>query len=312
MRDTISLLNKNEAQRRNLMDDKAFDRFYRNVPHEQKDLLAQFRLTHSYKTLIIGGMRWKYISCGEGQRTLFMIPGSWHVADIWFLNIMTFQSDYHVVSLTYPGVTTMDQLVEGVSGICKSEGISEADVIGHSFGGMIAQCFARKYPEKVSNLVLSNTDFPHAPKERKRKIRLSHLLPERLFLITLKRMYVKLIEPLNPKEQKFWHAFFDELYSSRITKREFMGFLKCAYDFHKNYSFSAGDLREWTGSLLLLESDDDQYFTQPQREALKALYPHAQVYTFHNGGHTPSISRRNEYDNVLKVFLEAHAKTTLK
>jgi maspardin len=290
------------------MNEKAFERHYRNVPFELKDLLAQFRLNHPHNPVTIDGVQWRYISCGKGKRALFMIPGSWHVADIWFLNILTFQNEYHVVSPTYPGVATMDQLVKGIASIYESEGLLKADVVGHSFGGMIAQCLVRKYPEKVGNLILSNTDFPHAPKERKRKVRLSHLLPERLFLTMLKRSYVKLLEPLDLKEQQFWHAFFDELYSSRITKDDFMGFLKSAYDFHQNYSFSAGDLKDWPGSLLLLESENDQYFPESQREALKALYPQAHVHTFHNGGHTPSIARRDEFNAVVTTFLEAHTE----
>ena len=135
---------------------------------------------------------------------------------------------------------------------------------------------------------------------------MSYLLPQGVFLTTLKRTYFKLVEPLPTEEREFWRAYFDELYSLRITKEEFMGFLRCAFDYHKNYSFSPDDLKGWPGSILLLESDNDQYFPEVQREKLKALYPQAQVHTFHNGGHTPSIAQRDEYTSIVKKFLKKH------
>jgi pimeloyl-ACP methyl ester carboxylesterase len=291
---------------------KVFDKIYKDVPTQLKNHLARFRSTHPLKKLKRGGVYWKYIVCGKGERTLLLIPGSWHVADIWFKNIIEFESEYHIISVTYPGVTTMGQLVDGVVEILESESIDNADILGHSFGGMIAQCLVRTYPAKARSLILSNTDFPHVPKERKRKIRLSYLLPEKLFLLTLKKTYFKLIEPLHPQEREFWQAYFEELYSNRITKNEFMGFLKCALDFHKNYSFTRDDLEKWPGDVLLLESDNDQYFPASQRKALKALYPQAEMYTFHHGGHTPSITKRDEFNSVVKTFLKGHAIKSAK
>jgi pimeloyl-ACP methyl ester carboxylesterase len=289
------------------MNRETFEEIYRNVPQEQKNQLVQFRFSHFSKKVRSGGALWEYILCGDGERTLLLIPGSWHVADIWFLNIVEFEYGFKVISLTYPGMETMQQLVDGVQEVFESENIEKVDILGHSFGGMIAQCYVRKYPGRVANLILSNTDFPHSPEERKRKIRLSNLLPEPIFLKDLKKTYIKLIEPLKLEEREFWQAYFEELYSFRITKDDFMGLLKCAFDFHKNYSFTPVDLKDWAGNLLILESDNDQYFPASQREALRALYPEAQIHKFYDGGHTPSIARRDEFNSVVKTFLETHS-----
>ena len=285
------------------MKKEIFEQVYNNVPRAQREQLARFRSTHPEKILRCNGSHWKYMLGGEGERTFLLIPGSWHVADIWFMNIIEFEEEFRIISPTYPRETTMDRLVEGIAEILKTEHVLTADVLGHSFGGMIAQCLVRKYPEKVSTLILSNTDFPHAPKERKQIIEESKIQSESEFLSQLKKQYSQLIEPIEPEEKTFWKAFFDELFTFRITKDEFMGFLTCAYDYHKNYSFTSGDLSEWPGKILLLESTDDQYFSESQREALKSLYPQAQVHTFFEGGHTPSISRRYEFNSIVKEFL---------
>jgi pimeloyl-ACP methyl ester carboxylesterase len=286
------------------VEKQLFDQIYRNVTSHHKKLLEQFRTSHPEKTLTFHGAHWRYLTGGEGERAVLFIPGSWHVADIWFMNIMEFEKTFHVISPTYPGVTTMNQLVAGIVEILHCEQVSTVDVVGHSFGGMMAQCLVRIYPEKVRNLILSNTDFPHNPRERKRKIEQSSVLPESEFLSQLKTTYSQLIEPVHPSERAFWKAFFDELFALRITKDEFLGFLRCAYDYHKNYSFAPHDLRAWPGKILLLESTNDQYFPESQREALRAVYPQARIHTFQNGGHTPSISRRAEFNSLVGDFLK--------
>ncbi|MDY6960233.1 MAG: hypothetical protein SVK08_13865, partial [Halobacteriota archaeon] len=70
-----------------------------------------------------------------------------------------------------------------------------------------------------------------------------------------------------------------------------------------NYSFLKDDLDDWPGKILIMESDDDPGFKEPVREALKTLYPQAEVHTFHNAGHTPGYTDPGEYISILRGFL---------
>jgi pimeloyl-ACP methyl ester carboxylesterase len=95
--------------------------------------------------------------------------------------------------------------------------------------------------------------------------------------------------------------------NGKHIKEDILRLWRCAIDLHQNYRFTRNDLVLWPGRVLILESDDDPAISAPVREALKALYPQAQVYTFHKAGHTPILSKREEYMAVVKNFWKEKA-----
>ena len=64
------------------------------------------------------------------------------------------------------------------------------------------------------------------------------------------------------------------------------------------------DLANWPGEILIVESDDGLTIGLEQLKLLKAMYPQAQAYTFHNAGHVPAITCEAEYIQVLWNFLK--------
>ncbi len=54
----------------------------------------------------------------------------------------------------------MAALLEGIAAILEAEGVQKVHVVGPSFGGWVAQCFVRRFPEKVATLILSDTGLP--------------------------------------------------------------------------------------------------------------------------------------------------------
>jgi pimeloyl-ACP methyl ester carboxylesterase len=76
-------------------------------------------------------------------------------------------------------------------------------------------------------------------------------------------------------------------------------------DCRLNYVFTPHDLQDWPGRILLLDADDDPGVRPPMRAALRALYPQAQVHTFHGAGHAPFLSLPDEYFAVVGSFLDA-------
>ncbi|HNR66615.1 MAG TPA: alpha/beta fold hydrolase [bacterium] len=49
--------------------------------------------------------------------------------------------------------------VEDVEGIRKALNLGKINVLGHSYGGLVAQAYALRYPESVDKLILANTLF---------------------------------------------------------------------------------------------------------------------------------------------------------
>jgi len=56
-----------------------------------------------------------------------------------------------------PADYSFNRDVMDLEGLRKALGIEKWSVIGYSYGGMVAQAYALKYPASVAKLILSNT-----------------------------------------------------------------------------------------------------------------------------------------------------------
>lgn len=52
---------------------------------------------------------------------------------------------------------TIERDIEDLEGLRKAMGFGKISVLGHSYGGLVAQGYAIKYPDKVSHLVIANS-----------------------------------------------------------------------------------------------------------------------------------------------------------
>jgi proline iminopeptidase len=52
---------------------------------------------------------------------------------------------------------SMQRDIEDLEGLRKAMGFSKINILGHSYGGLVAQGYAIKYPENVSHIILANT-----------------------------------------------------------------------------------------------------------------------------------------------------------
>jgi len=286
------------------MKNEEFDNIYKNVPYDQKELLAQFRSSHPRLSLTRNGVVWEYISCGEGTETLVLLPGGLGFYEAMFKVIMALEKKFHIITAKYPQVRTMDDLIEGIALILESEHVQKVNLLGVSFGGWLAQCFVRKHPEVINKLILSNTSGPDGFSINQVKIGVAsaRFLPLGFLKAANKERIMKLISPTD-SELEFWKAFLDEEFSCHVTRKDMVCRLQNTLDYMSNYKFSSDDLAEWKGKMLVLESDDDLAFQQPIRNSLKMLYPSAQICTLQNAGHAPSHRGSLEYISAIDRFI---------
>ena len=116
----------------------------------------------------IGNSDMDYISFGKGDKSLIMIPGLSDglktvkgTAAAIFVMYKCFANDYKVYLLSRKnlleyGCSTRDMAADYKEAMDKL-GITQADFMGVSQGGMIAQYIAIDYPETVGKLVLAVT-----------------------------------------------------------------------------------------------------------------------------------------------------------
>src|SRR5687768_10291721 len=169
--------------------DAVFDEIYAKVPGEQVERLKEFRRAHPVKRLNFGNQQWEYIACGrESAQTLLLLPGALSVGESAFPLITAFENDYRIIAPSYALSQTMTGLGEGIAHILETEGAGQAHLIGGSYGGLVAQYFVRKFPEKARSLVLSHTFLmnPKLALPLRMMSKLFPFLPNSLFVPLLK------------------------------------------------------------------------------------------------------------------------------
>ena len=114
---------------------------------------------------------------------------------------------------------------------------------------------------------------------------------------------VRLIRPRTPEQRRRTEAALHERFDRNQARAALITLVHRLEDFHRR-KFTCADLEGWAGKILIIESDDDPGVPRRYREQLKNLYPRAFVHTFHGGGHTPSISHREELVAVIKQFMK--------
>ncbi|HEX5700266.1 MAG TPA: alpha/beta hydrolase [Rubrobacter sp.] len=277
------------------------------IAAERWEELREFRATHQPKHITVKGVNWDYIVSGEGGETLLLLPGGAMVGEAVFTRIPAFEERYRVIAPDYPYVSTAALLLDGLAGVLDAEGARVAHVLGPSYGGLVAQCFVRRHPERVRSLILTNTAVP--PQRL--------LWPARIFLTllpfvplgwlqahrerTLARAFSG-VPSVPPEDQIFWRDYQHELVS-RLSKEDLCSMGRLGIDLVESFRFAPDELASWAGRVLILESDED-IVTPKQRAELRRRYPKARVHTFHGAGHTPWMSHKEEYLSVVNEFLD--------
>lgn len=286
-----------------------FDEIYAEVPAEQVERLKAFRRTHPIRRLTFGGAQWEYINCGRGEQTLLLLPGALSVGESTFPIITAFENEYRIIAPSYALSLAMTPLCEGIANILEAEDVNQAHVIGGSYGGLVAQYFVRKYPEKARSLILSHT-FVMTPKlELPLKItgQLLPMVPPSLFVRLLKlrlnNMLLSTLSRTKHPEYEFWRAYLNEAVASNRFKEVAIHQNKCLLELARQPQFSADDLKQWRGKVLMIDSDDDPAIPAKDRALLRKTYPQAQLKTFSDAGHVSSILKRDEVFFVIRSFL---------
>ncbi|MDH3267678.1 MAG: alpha/beta hydrolase [Ignavibacteria bacterium] len=115
----------------------------------------------------INGAKLWTVSFGKGDPIFFIAggPGGTHYGLRWFDSLSTTntlvyydafgrgKSDTAKNVIEY----SLERDIEDLEGLRKAMGFSTINILGHSYGGVVAQGYAIKYPENVSHLILANS-----------------------------------------------------------------------------------------------------------------------------------------------------------
>lgn len=270
-----------------------FDELYKDVPEIQKNALKAFRQNPPKE---LNG--WTYFTLGQGEKTLLWLVGGLKRADSSSLAIASMTDKFRIIIPDYPAISSMDDLVDGISAILEAEAVEKAHVLSGSYGGMLAQVLLRRYPEKVNKLILSTTTAPNPSKiEHYQQLHdVAAAAPEHLLREFAPGQMFNTIAP-SENEAAYFRAYLKELYGKRLNKDDILSAYAAIVDFMKK-KFSV-----WDGdNIMIFKSDNDATFDEASQERLRALYPNAKTHTFSGAGHSPGSTQREAFFAKVREF----------
>ncbi len=109
--------------------------------------------------------RARYLEAGSGPRTLVLLHGVGTDAEAWTPQLAQFAPRFRVIAWNMPGYggtppllhMTFAALAQALRNFLDERDIAKIDLVGHSFGGMVAQEFAATCPDRLRTLTLSGT-----------------------------------------------------------------------------------------------------------------------------------------------------------
>jgi pimeloyl-ACP methyl ester carboxylesterase len=280
-----------------------FEAFYADAPTEQREALRQFRATHPVKRTTANGVEWTYVVSGQGAPLLWLVGGL-RVADAAYRSIPLLEDAFRIITPDYPSVSSMAELADGLAAVLDAEQIESAHVLAGSLGGMLAQVFARRHPDRVQKLILSTTTPPDPAAAAKYQQQVAFIsgVDEPLVREGAKTQMFSTIAPPD-NEATFWRAYLNELYATRLGKADIIATYECLLDYMQNHTFQPDDLAAWGERVLIINSDNDATFGTQVQDAMTQLYPQARVHTFIGAGHSPGSTQREAYFALVRAFL---------
>jgi pimeloyl-ACP methyl ester carboxylesterase len=276
----------------------AFDDVYAKVDSDIVASLQEFRAAHPPKVIEVNGMDWEYVAFGEGEETILFLHGMTGAYDIWWRVMEELQSEYRVISLTYPAVDSLEEMSAGALAILDAEGVDKANIVGTSLGGYFAQYLVATHSDRVSRAVFSNTFPPNdLIKEKNGTIgSLIPFLPEWLVIDVLRGSFVESIYPASGNDE-LTLAFLMELSYGHVSRAQVAGRYRCVVE-----KFTAPDPDALGIPVMIIEADNDPLVETALREQLKETYPSAVVHTMSRVGHFPYLPLASEYAQFLREF----------
>jgi len=263
-----------------------------------------------------------YSTQGEGFPT-FLLHGFGSKKESFMAQIPELSKYFRIISIDMRGAGkssrpnyhyTMEMLANDVKGLMDYLSIQKINVIAHSFGGMIAQNFAVKYPESLNKLVIINS-LPKIPEEydpepyiqmRIKGLELRKKDPVKAFWDSTQfGFYPKFRKRMldNPKEKFYglWSAedLIDYYTTDPPTAQDIRNI---AYSFKTHNVFN--NLHKITQKTLLLTASHDVLVPKERMMEIHKLMPNSTLKVIEKAGHESHKYNAPEVNNSIIEFLQ--------
>lgn len=292
---------------------RSIENIYQIAPPNALNRLLGFRERVPVRNHSIGKNLYPVWDIGQGERAMVFLPSGMGNGEIFFPFLTELSADIRCVAISLPACKTMDEYAREIHQLLQELGVSKLILVGHAIGGILAQVYARLYPEQVEGLALCMSGAPcrglsTACSEkwtRRRKVYLRYRIAP--FNNMKQRMAFQAFYNMCPPELEdnlmFWRAYIAETYDYKVYKAQYLhlNFLAVP-EIYTRLPFYPGDMQGWNGRVLLVEADGDQYYAEEEKAALRSLYPSAQIQRLGHAGQLALQADEREAVLLLRAF----------
>jgi proline iminopeptidase len=211
----------------------------------------------------------------------------------------TKQSDY-----------TLENNIEDVEALRQHLGLEHICILGGSYGGMVAQGYASRYPKKIDKLILAVTapsyhfmneakKILHARGNAKQIAICQHLwngtFKDHEHIMEFGKHMEALYSTTAQKNGTQIASRAKTIWSHEAMNAGFGGFLR-------NFNLIP-KLKKITCPTLILAGQEDWICPPSQSKIIAKHIPHAKLKIFKNCGHALAVDAHAQYINIIKRFL---------
>ncbi|MGZ9585602.1 alpha/beta fold hydrolase [Paenibacillus marinisediminis] len=210
-----------------------------------------------------------------------------------------------------PADCTLEQLADDLEALRLYLGLESIHVLGHSFGGMVAQVYATKYPQSVDKLVLVCTAPSYEFYPAALEFAAAVATPEQLRAIP--ELFEGNIKDNDHLEQ--WWSLCLSLYfykqdlqlMEEVGNRPIGSLEACNYTF--KHLIPLYDVRPllpaYESDTLIIAARHDWITPVSQAEEMAKLLPNVKLHIFEQSGHMPFIEEQEDFNHLVAEFLLA-------
>jgi 3-oxoadipate enol-lactonase len=256
--------------------------------------------TLHYWTCGPAGAPWLAICHGGALDHSGFLPVASALSDRW--RVLLWDLPGHGASQPRPEPFTLDACVDAFAAVMDAAGVERATLLGFSFGGVVAQLYSERHPEREHGLVAYSCLAPHLMKLPipPWSIRPFHwLLFGRLPWPQARAKFAALCS-IRPEVQRALEPAIDAL-----GERGFAALVEAQYRvraFRPEFRVR--------GPVLLMHGDRDPHLRGLARvkAAFRQAYPDAELAVIPEAGHCAHLDAPAEFTRVLAELLERRVR----
>ncbi|GGM97120.1 alpha/beta hydrolase [Dyadobacter beijingensis] len=271
------------------------------------------RTQHAAET----GKKVAYRSIGQGMPVILCnrlrgILDSWDPA---FLDELA--KSYRVIIFDYSGIGSSEgslpvkiaEVAEDVTFLASQVQLDQFILGGWSYGGLVAQTFATRYPHKVSHLVLLGTNPPGRNAHPLEQAFLDATMHE---INDLEDEVVLFFEPESAFSRRAAQSYFGRIHARRddkdipVPKEKWANYFAGAQDYAADEYGSRAKLATINVPILVISGDHDPACPVENWYALSRQIPNLQMITLGQTGHGP----QNQYPELVTRYIDDFVKYT--